>query len=151
MARGFTTSDVAKMYQRQGLSVPDSIKEACGAGDRSKYNVGYDEASKLKRTVDAILFDSEREAFHYKVLKIALDAGTITDLELQPRFLLQLAFLDGEGKKQRKIEYVADFKFTAMSGVVHIVDVKGHLTEPFRIKWKMALARYPQYKWEIWK
>ena len=49
-----------------------------------KYNV----SSKERRTVDGITFDSMAEMNRYMELKMLERAGIITDLELQPKFLL---------------------------------------------------------------
>ena len=66
---------------------------------------------KNKKTqVDMYVFDSAKEAQRYKVLKLLEKAKQISNLELQPRFLLQESFKKN-GKTYRKIEYVADFKY----------------------------------------
>ena len=41
-----------------------------------------------KVIVDDYIFDSIQESRRYKELKLLERAGTITDLELQPRFLI---------------------------------------------------------------
>ncbi|MGP1455872.1 MAG: DUF1064 domain-containing protein [Treponema sp.] len=51
-----------------------------------KYNV----SSKERRTVDGITFDSMAEMNRYLELKQLERAGIITDLELQPKFLLKI-------------------------------------------------------------
>ena len=69
--------------------------------------------NKYKNTkivVDNIKFDSNLEATRYKELKLLLRAGEISNLELQPRFLLQDSFKKN-GKTYRKIEYIADFMY----------------------------------------
>ncbi len=63
-----------------------------------------------KVIVDDYVFDSIQESRRYKELKLLLKAGKISDLELQPRFLLQDSFKKN-GKTFRKIEYVADFMY----------------------------------------
>lgn len=63
-----------------------------------------------KVIVDGKEFDSKKEANRYCELKLLLKAGEITDLKLQPRFLLQDSFKKN-GKTYRKIQYVADFSF----------------------------------------
>ena len=70
----------------------------------------YSKYNARKITIDGITFDSLKEAARYKELKLLERAGEITDLELQPKFVL----LDGfyyEGKKEREVSYVADFKY----------------------------------------
>jgi hypothetical protein len=98
-------------------------------------------ASKEARTMDGVLFDSKAEMNRYAVLKILQRAGMISDLELQPRYVLLDSF-EANGERYRPVVFVADFRYT--EGAVKIVeDVKGHLTEVYRIKKKMLLARYP--------
>ena len=63
-----------------------------------------------KEIEDDYVFDSIQESRRYKELKLLLKAGKISDLELQPRFLLQDSFKKN-GKTFRKIEYVADFMY----------------------------------------
>lgn len=63
-----------------------------------------------KTQIDMYVFDSAAEARRYKELKLLERAGEISNLELQPRFLLQDSFKKN-GKTYRKIEYIADFKY----------------------------------------
>lgn len=63
-----------------------------------------------KVQVDMYVFDSIAESRRYKELKILERAGEISNLELQPKFLLQDSFKKN-GKTFRKIEYVADFMY----------------------------------------
>jgi hypothetical protein len=157
MAARWSTNDLAKVYARQGLKMPEALQAACGEGGekRSKYNIGQDAGSRARRTVDGILFASAKEARAYVSLKIAQERGLIADLELQPRFLLQAAFRDEHGKKHRKIEYVADFQFLRcfpdhMPDERVVVDTKGVATQVWRLKEKLFRARYSYLKLEIW-
>ena len=63
-----------------------------------------------KVQVDMYVFDSIRESQRYKELKLLERAGEISNLELQPRFLLQDSFKTN-GKSYRKIVYIADFYY----------------------------------------
>ena len=63
-----------------------------------------------KVIVDDYIFDSVQESRRYKELKLLERAGEISNLKLQPRFLLQDSFKKN-GKTYRKIEYVADFMY----------------------------------------
>lgn len=66
---------------------------------------------KNKRViVDDYIFDSIQESKRYKELKLLLRAGEISNLQLQPRFLLQEGFKKN-GKTYRKVEYIADFMY----------------------------------------
>ena len=63
-----------------------------------------------KVQVDMYVFDSIRESQRYKELKLLEKTGKISNLELQPRFLLQDSFKKN-GRTFRKIEYIADFMY----------------------------------------
>jgi hypothetical protein len=88
-----------------------------------------------KRTeVDGITFASKAEARRYQELKILQKGGSISSLELQPRFKLEV---NGE----LICVYVADFRYKDHkdgSGVVE--DVKGFVTPEFRLKKKLMKA-----------
>lgn len=94
-----------------------------------------------KVVIDNILFDSKKEGNYYTKLKILKDAGKITDLELQKRFVLQQGF-KLHGKTYRSITYVADFVYKDDKGQVHIVDTKGYRTEVYKIKKKLFMKKY---------
>lgn len=103
---------------------------------------------KNKKTqVDMYVFDSAKEAQRYRELKLLERAGEISNLELQPRFLLQESFKKN-GKTYRKIEYVADFKYTE-NGKTIVEDVKGLQTDVFKIKHKMFEKKYPELELRI--
>ena len=59
---------------------------------------------------DMYVFDSIAESKRYKELVLLERAGEITDLELQPSFLLQEGFKKN-GKTYRAIYYIADFMY----------------------------------------
>lgn len=94
-----------------------------------------------KVVVDNILFDSKKEGNYYTKLKILRDAGKITDLELQKRFVLQQGF-KLHGKTYRAITYIADFVYKDSDGQVHVVDTKGYRTEVYKIKKKLFMKKY---------
>ena len=92
--------------------------------------------------VDGILFDSQKEAEYYTNLLWLKRSGAVTDIKLQPEFVLQPAY-EREGKKIRPIIYRADFKVTEASGHVYYVDTKGMKTPVYLLKKKMLLYKYP--------
>lgn len=97
-----------------------------------------------RKEIDGIVFDSTAEARRYVELKAMHAAGEIMDLILQPRLLLQEQFRDATGRAHRKAEYVADFSYYDVSAKLRVVeDVKGMRTEAFKLKWKLAVQRYP--------
>ena len=96
-----------------------------------------------KTVVDGITFSSKKEADDYCSLLWRVKAGEITNLTLQPRFILQESFIDSQGKKHRAIEYVADFQFEENRNTF-VIDSKGMETDVFKIKLKLFLKRYPE-------
>ena len=104
-------------------------------GRYSKYNA-------KKTVVDGIEFDSIREADRYCELKLLEKAKEIRNLKLQPRFLLQDKFKDKQGNTHRKIEYVADFTYVDKDDKKIVEDVKGVLTDVYKLKKKLFLKIY---------
>ena len=96
-----------------------------------------------KATADGITFDSKRERDRYLELKLLEKAGVITDLVLQPRYVIHNAYVRCDGKKVREIQYIPDFRyFDTEKNAEVIEDVKGVKTEVYRIKKKLFEKRY---------
>lgn len=102
----------------------------------------YKVSSKPARTVDGIVFDSKAESNRYRELKMMEAVRIITDLELQPEYVVVPAF-EYKGKKERPVRYRADFRYR-LNGAQIVEDVKGHRTEVYRIKRKLLLRNYPE-------
>jgi hypothetical protein len=120
-----------------------SLKEAKALG----IDVGDLKESKYhsqKVTLDGITFDSQKEANKYAELRLLQMAGEVTKLELQPEFILQEGYRDGNGKWHRPIKYRADFRVIYRDGRVEVIETKGFKTRDYLIKKKMFLARYPE-------
>lgn len=87
--------------------------------------------------VDGYKFASKKEARRYHELKLLLNANVIDDLELQPRFPIEL---NGE----KICTYVADFAYTE-NGKRITEDVKSEITRKnstYRLKKKLVKAVY---------
>jgi hypothetical protein len=88
--------------------------------------------------VDGIVFDSQKEAKHYRDLLARERAGEICDLVLQPVFPITI-----NGKKIAK--YIADFQYTNLNtGAIVIEDIKSSATRTstYRLKKKLVEALY---------
>ena len=103
--------------------------------------MSYNKYKNKKTTIDGFKFDSEMESHYYLYLKQLKEIGEVVDFVLQPSYLLQEGF-DLNGKRIRPITYRADFKVIYKDGHEEVIDVKGKLTEEFKIKRKMLLYRY---------
>ena len=118
----------------------DAVEHSFDTPKRHKYGA-------RKTEVDGVRFDSAAEAKRYRELKIFQDAGEISDLQLQPLFVVQEAFVH-RNKRHRAITYKADFMYRDKDGNVVVEDVKGMKTPVFRLKWKMLLHMATLQRWE---
>ncbi len=122
--------------------------------NKNKYN-------NRKTIVDGIKFDSQKEAQRYVVLKDMEKCKEIFGLKLQPKFILQDKFRVSDHTKksgwrtERAITYKADFQYTiklvtqkteVKKTALVVEDVKGIKTETYKIKRKLFLKKFPEYK-----
>ena len=98
-----------------------------------------------KTVNDGISFDSRSESLYYELLKRKKAQGEIVNYELQPTYLLQLAF-KYNGKTVRSICYIGDFLVYHLDGTEEVVDIKGMATPVALMKRKMMQYRYPELK-----
>jgi len=102
-------------------------------------------------------FDSIKEYNRYRELVLLEKAGIISNLQKQVPMVIQEAFIDNDGKKQRAIIYKADFIYIK-DGEEVVEDVKGYdmkkqkfiCTRAFMQKWKMLKALYPNKKFRLY-
>ena len=96
-----------------------------------------------KIIIDGHEFPSKKEGNRYLELKLLQRAGEISNLELQPKFILQESFKK-KGKTYREISYIADFKYIE-NGQVVVEDVKSEVTKTkvYELKKKMFEYKYP--------
>jgi hypothetical protein len=88
----------------------------------------------VKTVVDGLKFDSKREAARWSQLQLWSRTGGITDLNRQVPFILAPSVVIG-GRKRPALKYVADFTYVdSISRQMVIEDVKGKITEGYRIK-----------------
>ena len=95
-------------------------------------------ASKLRRTVDGITFDSLAEANRWKVLRLAEIAGRISRLTRQPKYPL---LVNG----MLVAHYIGDFEYLNETGQLILEDVKSAHTRKdpvYRLKSKLMVACY---------
>lgn len=98
--------------------------------------------NNTKKTVDGITFDSIIEARRYIILKARLEAGTISDLRLQPHYTIMEGYKDLSGTYIRPVQYIADFSYIDEDGKRIVEDVKGVRTEAYAIKRKLIRDRF---------
>ncbi|HOV13816.1 MAG TPA: DUF1064 domain-containing protein [Spirochaetota bacterium] len=105
--------------------------------NKNKYKV----SEKQDRTYNGKTFASKKEMNRYKHLLFLMGQKEIFGLETQPKFLLQEGFFY-EGKKERAIYYIADFRYLDKNGSTIIEDVKGLKTPEYLLKRKLFLNKY---------
>jgi hypothetical protein len=86
-------------------------------------------------TVDGHRFQSKREARRYAELKTLEKAGTISNLELQPRFPISVNGV-------HVCAYYADFCYVDSQGRRIVEDAKGLKTPVYRLKKRLVEALY---------
>ncbi len=91
-----------------------------------------------KTTIQGITFDSQIEAQRYIYLYKLIKAKRISELELQPKFLLLDGFNVGS-ERIRPIHYIADFQYK-IDDCLYVEDTKGMQTDAYKLKKKLFLA-----------
>lgn len=95
-----------------------------------------------KILIDGKKFDSIKEGNRYKELKLLQKIGKISELRLQPTYLLQDSFKI-ENKTIRAIKYIADFEYIDNeTGEKIVEDVKGVKTDVYKLKKKLFQHKY---------
>lgn len=90
-------------------------------------------------------FDSKREMHRYLELAAMQQAGKITGLERQVRYILLGSQKREDGTTERPVSYTADFRYTDKKGKIVVEDVKSPRTRKnpeYIIKRKLMLERY---------
>jgi len=109
---------------------------------KRNYNYSQTMAKKSKYNnkivvFEGITFHSIAEKDRYCELLFMVRAKEISDLVLQPKFLLQDKFVDSMGGKHDKLHYIGDFQYINKTGKIVVEDVKGKKTEVYNIKKKL--------------
>jgi hypothetical protein len=94
--------------------------------------VGVNKYRNKRTIVDNITFASKKEAARYGDLKLLEKHGLISDLQLQPKYVIEV-----NGVKI--CSYLGDFRYW-INGEMIIEDVKGVKTPAYRLKKKLMLA-----------
>lgn len=136
MAR-ITKQEYLTILIRQGKSKEFIQSEDKRLGNEPKKT----KHGNVKVVLDGILFDSKKEARRYQELKILERVGKITNLQLQPKFVL----LEWS-KWARGITYIADFSYTENWQSI-VEDVKSKHTAKnyvYKNKIKISKQKYPE-------
>lgn len=83
-------------------------------------------------------YASKKEANYAQHFKLMELAGKIEDLKEQVKFEL-IPKQDFLGRKERAINYIADFTYRDENYELHVVDVKGVRTREYILKRKLML------------
>lgn len=116
--------------------------------NKSKYGAKKQTITNSDGTV--ITFDSKKEMQRFVELRYMEQAGLISDLQRQVKFVLIPAQREPDeiGKRggvkkgktiEKEVSYIADFTYTDKEGRFIVEDVKGVKTPEYVIKRKMML------------
>lgn len=86
--------------------------------------------------------DSKREAKHCDTLHIELEAGLISDLELQPQFWFVINGKPVKHGNGRRVGYQADFAYVR-DGQEWVDDAKGFTVRDWPLRKAIFLALFP--------
>lgn len=117
------------------------------AAEYNAINVKRPKYGNKRTLVDGIKFHSMKEAERYIELKRLVEAGEISHLELQPRFILQIGGKPITYESGRKAEYRADFAyFDGNKRIVEDVKSPATKTQVYKLKRALVEAIYPAVK-----
>ena len=103
-----------------------------------------------KNTKINTIFDSKSEYARYKELNLLVSAGIITDLKIHNKFILLDKYTNANGQKIQAMTYTADFTYMKDEKMI-VEDVKGFITNDFKLKKKIFEFRYPELTIDIIK
>ena len=121
--------------------------------NNTKVKVEIDNIYKYKITktnTPIYTFDSKSEYFRFIDLQTLCKAGIITDLKIHVPFLLQEKYINANNENIKEIRYEADFTYYK-DGKFIIEDVKGFITDLFKMKKKLFESKYPNWTIDIIK
>lgn len=106
-----------------------------------------------KAEVDGLTFDSKKEARRWRELSLLQEAGKISQLRRQVKYVLIPAQREpgSRGKRggiikgkllEREVAYYADFVYMLNDGQTVVEDTKGVRTPEYIIKRKLMLWKY---------
>lgn len=108
-----------------------------------------------KVVVDGIVFDSKKEAWRYRELRLLEQTGEISNLQRQVKYelipsqyeLRPVTLKSGRVKMKKycveyACNYIADFVYIDTNGDTVVEDTKGFRTKDYIIKRKLMLYRY---------
>lgn len=98
----------------------------------------------IKKEYNGRTYDSTKEADYAANLDLRIKAGEVT--KWQPQFRIELTS-DGI----HVCYYYIDFKVCLSDGSIEYHEVKGKETPDWKLKWKMALAQYPEWTFKLIK
>lgn len=109
----------------------------------NKMNKPRQSKYKNKRTkISGKTFDSAIEARYYRYLNKMISIREVLSFERQVPFVVAESF-EKEGRRFNAIRYYADFVVKYPDGHEEIIDVKGVLTDVFKIKRHLFEQRHP--------
>ncbi len=112
--------------------------------------LSYQKYGATRTEIDGHIFSSRAEASRYAELRLLERAGQIADLRLQPRFVLQPAFVDNKGRRQPAVRYTADFAYREPMNPREVVEeVKGVMDKSAAIRIRLFIFQHQEVDFRI--
>lgn len=113
-------------------------------------SLSYQKYGNKPAEVDGHVFSSRAEASRYAELRLLERAGQIADLRLQPRFVLQPAFVDNKGQRQSAVHYTADFAYRELGNLREVVEeVKGVMDKAAAIRIRLFIFQHREVDFRL--
>ena len=112
------------------------------AAKRSKFNVRTDAMGKLRRTLDGVLYDSAAERDYAARLELEHKTGRIKAWHRQSTIHLEV-------NEVIVCKIVADFLVIHNDKSYEYIEVKGHETALWKLKYKLLKALYPRTRYTV--
>jgi len=113
-------------------------------------NLSYRKYGNRRTEVDGQVFPSAAEATRCQELRLLERTGQITCLRLQPRFVLQPAFVDNKGQRQSAVHYTADFAYRELGNLREVVEeVKGVMDKAAAIRIRLFIFQHREVDFRL--
>lgn len=124
-----------------------TVRQTIGIGkpilDVIPIKVQKNKYKNKKVEYDGIKFDSKMERDFYIHLKKLQANGLVYEFFMQKNYVLIDAYTRSDGTKVRASYYKADFEVHYSDNRIEVIDIKGMLTDVFKLKQKIFETRYP--------
>ena len=130
-------ADAARIKVRQMIGIGKPIIDVVPIKvQKNKYK-------NKKVAYDGMKVDSKMERDYYIHLKKLQANGLVYEFYMQKSYVIIDAYTRDDGTEVNASHYKADFEVHYSDGRIEVIDIKGMLTDVFKLKQKIFETRYP--------